>query len=276
MSRPQIVQDEDQLGFYWATEDGRPIALPDLVAIDEEPEVLLPTHLAALDDALIIATGRFGEVLGGGRRPTPEEHAGLRDLHRALDRLCHEYGAAAVATGAAVDVRAGQIVGTATLVSILARQPIGLLGPAPLEGELDDPSVGVVGGYGDLVVVDSERPWTGARWVVRTTDGRRLPATLSMLLFDSSGVNKDAAVREHKEALRATIAGADLPGADPVAAACALDWQLYDFLMAHRDGPDSGAIDLKGKTDDAALVVAAAHASLRCRARFDPTLLRIG
>lgn len=275
MVRPQIVQDEDQLGFYWATPDGRPIALPDLVAVDEEPEVLLPTHLEALDDSLIIATGRYGEVLGGGRRPAREEYAGLRELHRVIDRLCHEYAAAAVATGTVVGVRAGQIIGTATLVSILARQPIGLLGPAPLEGELDDPTLGVVGGYGDLVVVDPEHPWRGARWVVRTTDGRRLPATLSMLLFDSSGVNKDAAVTEHKEALRATIAGADLPGSDRLAAACALDWQLYDFLMAHRDGPDSGAVDLKGKEDDAALVVAAADASVRCRATIDPSLLRI-
>ena len=29
----------------------------------------MATHLEALDDALIIAAGRFGDVLGGGRRP---------------------------------------------------------------------------------------------------------------------------------------------------------------------------------------------------------------
>jgi hypothetical protein len=275
MARPRIVQDEDQLGFYWATVDGRPISLPDLVGVDDEPEMLLPTHLEALDDALIIATGRFGEVLGGGRRPDSAEHQGLRDLHRVLDRLCHEYAAAAVVTRTPVEVRAGQIIGTAALVSILAREPIGLLGPAPLEDELDEPSTGVVGGYGDLVVVDATRPWTGARWVVRTTDGRRLPATLSMLLFDSSGVNKDAALTEHRDALRATIAGAQLPDADPMTTACAVDWQLYDFLMAHRDGPDSGAIDLKNRQEDAALVVAAADTSVGCRARFDPGLLQL-
>lgn len=274
MARPRIVQDEDQLGFYWATVDGRPITLPALVEVDEEPEMLLPTHLEAMDDALIIATGRYGEVLGGGRRPDETEARSLRELHRALDRLCHEYAAAATSTGTKVDARAGQIVGTAALVSILAREPIGLLGPAPLEAELDDPTVGVVEGFGDLVVADPDRPWAGARWVVRTTDGRRLPATLSMLLFDSSGVNKDAALIEHRDALRATIAGAGLAEADPVTTACAVDWQLYDFLMAHRDGPDSGAIDLKGRLEDAALVVAATVTSVECRSKLDPGLLR--
>lgn len=272
MARPRIVQDEGQAGFYWSTSAGAPISLTDLIAVDDEPERLLPTHLAALDDALIIATGQLGELLGGGRRPGPDEHRILRDLHRALDRLCHEYAAAVAATAGQVDVRAGQIIGTATLVSILAREPIGLLGPAPLEGSLDDPTVGVVGGFGDLVVADPERPWTGARWVVRTTDGRRLPATLSMLLHDSSGVNKDAAVDEHRAAMRATIAAADLPQADQLAAACALDWMLYDFLNAHRDGPDSGAIDLHNRVEDAALVVAASDASVRCRAVYDPSL----
>ena len=272
VARPRIVQDEGQAGFYWATSAGAPISLPDLVAVDDEPDRLLPTHLEALDDALIIATGRLGEVLGGGRRPGPGEQRALRELHRSLDRLCHEYAAAVAVSAGRIDVRAGQIVGTATLVSVLARQPIGLLGPAPLEGTLDDPTLGVVGGYGDLVVADPERPWTGARWVVRTTDGRRLPATLGMLLHDSSGVNKEAAVEEHRAALRATIAAADLPEADRLAAACALDWMLYDFLNAHRDGPDSGAIDLHNRTEDAALVVAASDASVRCRAAFDPLL----
>ena len=96
-----------------------------------------------------------------------------------------------------------------------------------------------------------------------------------MLLFDSSGVNKDAALTEHRDALRTTIAGASLPEADPITAACAVDWQLYDFLMAHRDGPDSGAVDLKGRQEDAALVVAAADTSVTCRARFDPGLLQL-
>lgn len=276
MARPRIVQNDDQLGFYWTTVAGEPVSLQQLCAADDEPEMLIPTHLEALDDALIIATGRYGELLGGGRRPDGREHAELRDLHRTIDRLCHEYAVAARATATDIDVRAGQIIGTATLVSVLAREPLGLLGPAPLDDQLDRPDVGVVGGFGDLVHVDAERPWTGARWVVRTTDGRRLPATLSMLLFDSSGVNKDAALDEHRAALRATVAGAELEIAEALTAACAIDWQLYDFLMARRDGPDSGAVDLHGNREDAVLVVAASSASVACRARFDPALLRVG
>lgn len=279
MARSRIVQTDDRPGFHWE-HGGRPVALQDLVLADHEPGRLVATHLEALDDALIIAAGRFGELLGGGRRPADDtQRSGLRELHRAIDRLVWEYAEATRLTGTPVEQRGGQIVGTAALMGILARQPLGLLGPAPLAGELDEPSRGVVGGHGDLAVVDPDRPWTGARWVVRTTDGRRLPATLSMLLFDSSGVNKDAAVDEHRTALNSTVAGADLPWADPLAASCAIDWMLYDWLMAHRDGPDSGAIELKGKAErtaaDAAMIVAAAAASVRCRRSFDPTLVRL-
>lgn len=279
MARPRIVQTDDRPGFHWE-DDGRPIALPDLVLIDDEPERLLPTHLEALDDALITAAGSYGDLLGGARRPADDtEQSGLRELHRAIDRLVYEYAIAVRGTGAPVERRGGQIIGTAVLMGILARQPLGLLGPTPLEGDLDQPSLGVTGGYGEFVTVDPDRPWTGGRWVVRTTDGRRLPATLSMLLFDSSGVNKDAAVDEHRAALNSTVAGSDLPGSDPLAAACAIDWMLYDWLMAHRDGPDSGAIELKGSAQraalDAAMIVAAGAASVRCRWAFDPTLLRL-
>lgn len=270
--RASIAQTDDRPGFRWQL-DGRSVSLAEVMAADDEPERLPPTHLEALDDALIAAAGTFGEILGGGRDATAAERDGLRALHRALDRLNHEYAAAVTSTRAPVERRAGQIVGTSALMAILARGSVGLLGPAPLEAELDEPGAGVVGGYGDLVVVAADRPWAGARWVVRTPDGRRLPASLSMLLFDSSGVNKDAAVDEHRAALEATIAGAELPGADPLAAACAIDWMLYDWLMAHRDGPDSGAITVK--TDrDAAMIVAAADLSVRCRATLDPTLLR--
>lgn len=279
MARSRIVQTDDRPGFHWEHE-GRPIALADLVRLDDEPERLLPTHLEALDDALIIAAGSWGEILGGGRRPANDgERSALRELYRALDRLVHEYASAAEALGATVEVRAGQIVGTAALVSILARQPLGILGPAPLERELDAPGEGIVGGYGDLVMVDPARPWTGGRWVIRTTDGRRLPASLSILLHDSSGVNKDAALDEHRAALEATTSGAGQRGADPIAAASALDWMLYDWLAVHRAGPDSGEIEIRGTADrmagDAAMIVAAAAVSVRCRAQVDPGLLRV-
>lgn len=278
MSRPRIVQTDDQIGFYWVSPSGEPVLLPDLVRSDPEPERLVPTHLEAIDDAMIIAAGRFGQVLGGGRAPQrPEEGMELRELHRAIDRLCHEYATALDLTGLAVEVRAGQIIGTAALIGMRARIPLGLIGPAPLDGELADPTEGVVSGFGEMRQVDPARPWKGGRWVVRTETGLLLPATLAMLLFDSSGVNKDAALREHREALQAVLDSAQAPAAvasaaDPAAVACAIDWLLYDWLMAHRDGPDSGAIEIKEDTD-AALIVAAVAASAATRALIDPGLL---
>lgn len=93
-------------------------------------------------------------------------------------------------------------------------------------------------------------------------------------LFDSSGVNKDATLKEHREGIRAVLAAAALPEADPLAVACALDWLLYDWLMAHRDGPDSAAVEIpKGREEDAGLIVDATADSVRARAAFDPGLL---
>lgn len=275
--RPRIAQDEGQIGFGWVSPAGSPISLSDLVLTDDEPDRLVATHLEALDDALIIAAGRFGDVLGGGRRPTAAERDDLRELHRVLDRLCHEYATALERTGLAAEVRSGLIIGTAFLLSIRARQPLDLLGPAPFDGELDDPSLGVVGGFGEMTAVDPEKPWKGGRWIVRTEAGQRYPLTLAMLLFDSSGTNKDASLEEHREALRSVMTAAKAADADPLAVACALDWLLYDWLMAHRDGPDSAAIEIpKGREADAALIVEAAAASVAARAAFDPGLLISG
>ena len=161
--RPLIVQSDGQIGFYWTTPAGVPASLQTLVADDDEPERLVATHLEALDDALIIAAERFGDILGGGRRPADaDERDDLLALHRDVDRLCFEYAVALEATGLSADLRAGKIIGTAALFSIRARQPLGLLGPAPFDGELDEPSPGVVGGYGEFHHVDSGRPWMGA------------------------------------------------------------------------------------------------------------------
>ena len=276
--RPRIVQTDEQIGFYWATPAGAPTLLQSLVVDDEEPDRLVATHLEALDDALIIAAGRFGEILGGGRRPADaSERDGLLELHRTLDRLCFEYAAALDATGLTADLRAGKIIGTATLFSILARQPLGLLGPAPLDGELDDPTLGVVGGFGEMHQVDPATPWKGGRWVLRTEAGQRFPLTLSMMMFDSSGVNKEAARKEHRDALQSVVTAAEAPEADPLTVACALDWLLYDWLMAHRDGPDSAEIVFpKGYEGEAALVVAGAASSVAARATFDPGLVLTG
>lgn len=277
MSRPRIVQTDEQIGFHWVSPAGVPVALQRLVADDDEPDRLVATHLEALDDALVSAAGRFGDVLGGGRRPSgARERDDLRELHRALDRLSHEYAVASHQVGHPVEVRAGQIIGTAALFGIRARQPLDLLGPAPLDGELDDPAVGVVGGFGEMRQVDRERPWRGGRWIVRTEAGQRYPATLAMLLFDSSGVNKDAALEEHREALRSVITAAKEPGADALGVACAIDWLLYDWLMAHRDGPDSAAIEIpQGREADAGLIVDSAAVSVAARATVDPGLLDV-
>jgi hypothetical protein len=271
--RPRIIQREGQIGFYWATPADEPTSLPGLVADDEEPRRLVASHLEALDDALIIAAERFGELLGGGRSPDAKERDGLLTLHRCLDHLCRDYAVALAATDTSADVRSGQIIGTAALFSIRARQPLGLLGVAPLDDELDSPSPGVVSGFGRLRHVDPENPWKGARWVLESESGQRFPLTLSMLLFDSSGVDKDAALREHREAIESCVAAAETPGADPCTVASALDWLLYDWLMAHREGPDSAAIQIsRGHESDAAMIVGAAAASVGARAQFDPGL----
>ncbi|MCV7031949.1 hypothetical protein [Mycobacterium sherrisii] len=275
--RPRIVQGDGQIGFYWATAAGVPTLLQRLVVADDEADRLVATHLEALDDALIAAAGRFGEILGGGRGPADAaERDDLLDLHRVLDRLCLEYAESAASVGITPDLRAGKIIGTAALFSICARRPLGLLGPAPLDGHLDQPTLGVVGGFGEMQQVDPARPWMGGRWVVRTEAGRRFPLTLSMLLFDSSGVNKDAARREHLDALNSVMAGSHSADADPLTVTCALDWLLYDWLMAHREGDDSAEIVFpKGYDADAGVIVRAAAASVAARATFDPGLVGI-
>ena len=268
------MQADGQIGFYWATPAGAPTSLQALVDDDDEPDRLVATHLEALDDSLIIAAERFGEILGGGRGPRGDERDDLLELHRTLDRLCFEYAAALEKTGLDADLRAGKIIGTAVLFSIKARQPLGLLGPAPLDYQLDEPSLGIVGGYGEMQLVDPDKPWKGGRWVVRTEAGQRFPLTLSMVFFDSSGTNKEGARKEHRDVLKSVVAAAKSPDADPLAVTCAVDWLLYDWLMAHRDGPDSAEIVFpKGYESDAALVVSAAAASVAARATFDPGLV---
>lgn len=71
-----MMQNEGHIGFGWVSPAGAPISLPDL------------------DDALIIAAGRFGDVLGGGRRPTGPERDDLPrvrggpEAHRARRGRC--------------------------------------------------------------------------------------------------------------------------------------------------------------------------------------------
>jgi hypothetical protein len=277
MTRASIYQTDARFSFVWMDSAGRPATLVAVVSEpDSEPERLLPTHLEALDDLLIAAAGAVGDVLGGSRQATADERPLLTELYRSVDRAAHEYADALAATGLASEMRAGQIIGTGSLMGYLARGKLDLTAPEPLAQDLDEPGVGVVAGFGDLIEVRPGAPAYGSRWVIRTDDGRRFPASLSLLLHDSSGVQKDAALDEHRAALKAVIDAADDDGADALVVGAAIDWLLHDWLMAHRDGPSSGAVEItSGKLDDALMIVAAAAASARMRSTYDPGLLRL-
>lgn len=272
---PRIHATDDRIGFHWVSPAGTPLPLREVIALPgAEADRWLPTHLEALDDVLIEVAGRFGEVLGGGRGPRPEERNDLTDAYRAIDRLSAEYADAHAVAQLRDDVRAGQIIGTGALMSVRIRNSIGLMGPAPFDGELDHPGPGMIGGHAGLQWVEDGVPWRGSRWLVVTEAGDRLPATLNMLLFDSSGVNKDAALAEHREALERVTEAVVAPDAEPMLASGAVDWLLFDWVMAHRESPDSGAVEIKsGKTSDARMIVLAAAASAHVRARFDTGLL---
>jgi hypothetical protein len=272
---PRIDAPEDCIGFHWRSPDGEAMRLAEVLALPgAETERWLPTHLEALDDVLIEVAGRFGEVLGGGRGVRPDERADATEAYRAIDRLCQEYAVAQRQAGAPDDLRAGQILGTSVLMSIRLRQSLGLMGGAPFDGTLDQPGTGVVGGLAGLHWVDESEPAKGARWLVVTAEGSRLPATLSMLLFDSSGVDKDAARDEHRQALVRVTEAVSSHQMDPYAASGAVDWLLFDWVMAHRESADSGAVEIgAGGSADARMIVLAAAASAEVRSRFDLGLL---
>lgn len=115
--------------------------------------------------------------------------------------------------------------------------------------------------------------WAGGRWVVRTEAGQRLPLTLSMVFFDSSGTNKEGARKEHRDVLKSVVAAADAPDADPFAVTCAIDWLLYDWLMAHRDGPDSAEIVFQGLRRRRRIGGVRGSRPVAARATFDPGLV---
>lgn len=288
---PHIRQADGQTGFYWVTPTGQTTSLPSLIATDTDPLRLLPTHLAALDDALIDAAGRWGEVLGGGR-PVRDgaEAAELTELYQTLEKLNHEYAAAERIAGLATELRAGQIIGTSALLAIRARMATGAAGPTPFEGELAQPRPGVMSGHGQFQHVSRETPaaalataeaptaakavsWRGGRWVLAATDGQRYPLTLDMVLH-GSGTEKDGALDEHRDALRTLTELATAPDrpaeADPAVLAGALEWLLYDWLMAHRESERSAAIEIRsGRPADAAMIVHASAALAAMRASSD-------
>jgi hypothetical protein len=271
---PHIRQADGQIGFYWVTQEGKPVTLPELVATDAEPARLLPTHLSALDDALIDAAGRWGEILGGGRPIRDEaETAALTELHRALDRLNHEYATAERLTGMKTELRAGQIVGTSALLGIRARMALETDGPRPFGGKLAEPQAGVLAGHGQFHWADPDVPWRGGRWLLVAQDGPRYPLTLDTLLH-GSGVEKDGALDEHRTALGvvSALSWPDDPPPDPpgdidqAVLAGAIEWLLYDWLMAHRESERSAAIEIRsGRPADAAMIVTAAAALAAAR-----------
>ena len=110
-----------------------------------------------------------------------------------------------------------------------------MIGPAPFEAELDVPGPGMVGGLAGLHWVAAGSAWRGARWLVVTPE-QRLPATLT-----ASG---------------------------------AVDWLHFDWVMAHRESPDSCAVEIRsGRAADAGTIVRAAGASTLLRSGFDLGLL---
>jgi hypothetical protein len=270
---PYVAAPTDPItGFHWCHAGGQPATLPELVADPAQPIApLLHAHLDAVDQVLISAAGRFGEVLGGGRAPTDDEREQLGRFHPALDRMVDEYCAALTTTATLPDIRGGQIVGTAHLLGYRTRTVLGVAGPVPLDGALDAPAPGMVAGYAEMAEVDPDDPARGARWIVRTQDDRRLPARLDMLLRDSSGVDRKLTQDTHRRALRAAVDGVGGSRVAADEAAGAVDWLLYDWLHANRDDPSSVAVQItKGRVDDAHMIVRAAETSIQLRTARDP------
>ena len=86
-----------------------------------------------------------------------------------------------------------------------------------------------------------------------------------MLLHDSSGVRREAALDEHRAALRAVVAAEGTTGADPSTWAASLEWLLDELVLAMRESRSSAAVTLR-RFDDAGLIVSAAAAAARARA----------
>lgn len=279
MTAMQVVPagDDPVHGVHWIDGDGATLPLASVVERSDKPApAVLKAHLDSLDQTMIAVIGDLGEVLGGGREPASgTERANLRTFHLTLDRLVADYVDGLAAARLTADTVSGQVVGTAALVGFRARVPLGLTSPPPLQGKLDDPGVGVVAGYGELVTIGDDEPWRGAQWIVRTDDGRRLPASLTMLMLDSSGVDQQTTLDTHRTALSAATSAADAVDNDIdriATAAGAVDHLLVDWLMAHRYEPETVAIRIDpDRIDDAWMIVSAASASIRLRRMLDPT-----
>lgn len=257
MLAPFIQPADDPVdGFAWV-DGARRAPLQEVLADPFRPAgALIRQHLDAFDQVLIDVMGELGVVLGGpGGDVDVDITTRLDRLESTLDRLTAEYQAGLRVVGVVPDVRGGQVCGAAAIVGHRVRVVRDRVPEAPMARQLDDPAVGVVAGFAELSEVPAAAPWRGQRWIVRTEDGRRLPATLAMLLGDSSGVDRRATLDAHRGALSSATAAAR---EDPRAAG-ALEHLLLDWLMAHREDPTTIAVDIaKGRLDDAAMIVDAA------------------
>ena len=55
-----------------------------------------------------------------------------------------------------------------------------------------------------------------------------------------------------------------------MSASGAVDWLLFDWVMAHRDSAESGAVEIRsGHGSDARMIVDAVGASVQVRSLFD-------
>ena len=62
---PHIRQADGQIGLGWVTSDGRPVALPSLVAAEAAPARLVPTADAAM---IVRAAGALDLARANGQR----------------------------------------------------------------------------------------------------------------------------------------------------------------------------------------------------------------
>lgn len=280
MSAPRIRTE--QIGFGWLSDDGRPTRLSELLLhADADPARLLSTHVAAVDELLGEVAVRFAALLTNGQAPDPGDHDALAATYRVIDRLTVEYATARSLIGGdppdpvADALRAGRVLASGALVSIRARDLLSMTGPVPFDGMLDElPARGLTG---RARLAWRDEPWQGARWLLTTDDGRRVPTDLRTLLAEiTNRRDRESILREHREALDLVVLAAAADGAEPMAASGAVDWLLFDWLMAHRDeyAPQGVRIHVD-RVEDARMLIGAATISARLRARYDPNLVGV-
>ena len=269
-----LPADDPVDGFTWQAPGQVTAPLSTVVEADLTAAARrLRQHVDAFDQLLVAVADAHGELLGGARALAGDDRDVLRRIHQTVDRTVLAYVDGLRAAGTAADVLGAQVVGAAVLLGHAARHPLGLVAPPPLAGRFDEPPIGGVSGTTRFAAAGDEA-WRGGHWIIETEDGRRLPAMLTTLLYDSSGVDREDVQDTHRAALRGAIDATDDAVAEidtAATAAGAIDHLLVDWLLAHRyeDGDLAVRVD-GGRIDDAWLIVDAAAASVRVRRQLDP------